>query len=68
MKQISLILKTDLGSIEYNIDADARKYAVNTFDADGKPTSENGAVEIVDPQELSKRLYQIVHAALLEQT
>lgn len=67
MKQISLVLKTESGSIRYDIDAEARSYVLSTADADGKQTSRDEPVEIVDPQQLSKRLYLIVQAALVEQ-
>ena len=66
MKQISLVLKTQSGSICYDIDAEARQYVVRTLDGDGKPTGEDEVVAITDPQILSKRLYLIVQAALAE--
>lgn len=66
MKQISLVLKTSTGSIGYEIDAETRKYAVRTFDADGKQLTEDESGEITNPQQMSKRLYLIVQAALAE--
>lgn len=66
MKILSFVFKTDKSSIDYQIDAEARSYIVRTFGADGKMVSETEAEHIADPQKLSKKLYLLVQAALVE--